>query len=224
MKLFNFIKNQEWSFKKIAKMLVVVGVIFAIFKGAYMAIILLPTSLIFLYTNIVDRVQNISHLPKPKIRISKEVYTGLIIAFGYLIIINHDPKLYETKKEDKKRDNYVMVNEPNYLEEVSSYYTEQETKYGDKFKTYYYGVYLNLPSDTKGIEQQIRNFLDTKIELAKEEEAVHVWVFTDKSVIPKSFEGDWATNKMQRKCYAHIVKLTNGNIVYSYDIFGEFKP
>ena len=52
--------------------------------------------------------------------------------------------------------------------------------------------------------------------------------FTDKSVIPQSFDGvDWSTEEMRKKCFAHV--LYNGlleekyKITYDYDIFGEFK-
>ncbi|MBK6331232.1 MAG: hypothetical protein IPF62_12265 [Bacteroidetes bacterium] len=31
-------------------------------------------------------------------------------------------------------------------------------------------------------------------------------------------------SKKQEKCFAHAVKLANGNYSYDFDIFGEYKP
>lgn len=111
------------------------------------------------------------------------------------------------------------------LKEVVTYTESPYTKKGyETIKTYYYGLYLPMPKDTTGVAGEIMGFLKNKAAIAKSNEVVHLWIFTDSTVIPKTFSGDWSTEKSRKKCFGHAAKLANGNYLYNYDMFGEFKP
>jgi hypothetical protein len=114
---------------------------------------------------------------------------------------------------------------PKNLKEITSYTENPYTKAGyENIKTYYYGLYLPVPKDTSGISSEIMDFLKEKSKNAENNEAVHLWIFSDSTVVPKSFSGEWSNPKNRKKCFAHAVKLANGNYSYDFDIFGEYKP
>ena len=81
----------------------------------------------------------------------------------------------------------------------------------------------SLPAYIGGINA-LMDFLKEKSKNAEDNEAVHLWIFSDSSVVPKSFSGEWSNPKNRKKCFAHAVKLANGNYSYDFDIFGEYKP
>ncbi|GDX53035.1 hypothetical protein LBMAG27_20820 [Bacteroidota bacterium] len=108
------------------------------------------------------------------------------------------------------------------FKEFVSYYEKPYSKKGyENLKVFYYGLYLNLPNDTTGIANEMVEYLKQK--KYNDGDVIHVWVFTDSTIIPKSFSGDWSTPKSRSKCFAHIGRLSNGNISYDYDMLGEFK-
>ncbi|MEB3380376.1 hypothetical protein VL762_11760 [Flavobacterium psychrophilum] len=146
----------------------------------------------------------------------------LIIA-GLVIITMISKNCKSDDKTEVKEK--VAVEKPKFLKVINSIVEKPYTKPGyENIRTYYYGVYLNYPKDTTGIKEEVMDLLKEKTELAEENEAVHLWIFTDSTLIPKSYDGEWGTAKMRKKCFGHAVKLTNGNYSYDYDIFGEFKP
>lgn len=56
-------------------------------------------------------------------------------------------------------------------------------------------MYLNLPNDTTGIANEMVEYLKQK--KYNDGDVIHVWVFTDSTIIPKSFSGDWSTPKAE---------------------------
>jgi len=127
--------------------------------------------------------------------------------------------------DDKTTNSKIENVKPKNLKEITSYTENPYTKAGyENIKTYYYGLYLPVQKDTTGISAEIMDFLKEKSKNAEDNEAVHLWIFSDSSVVPKSFSGEWSNPKNRKKCFAHAVKLANGNYSYDFDIFGEYKP
>ena len=150
--------------------------------------------------------------------------TFLVIAGLVLLTIISKTCKSEEKKENTEKQ-LPENSKANLLKIINTSIAQPYSKPGyEDIKTYYYGVYLNYPKDTTGIEKQIMNLLKQKSENVGENEAVHFWVFTDSTLIPKSYEGQWSNSKMRKKCFGHAVKLSNGNFSYDYDLLGEFKP
>lgn len=130
-------------------------------------------------------------------------------------------KTVETGNNYDANGNKAIFEKPLFKEFVSyeeAPYTKDDYK---DLRTHYYGVYINLPKDTIGIANKIKEYLNNKD--LKDREATHIYFFTDSTVIPERFDEQHWSNKAMRKNLAHIVKLTNGNIIYSVDEFGEFK-
>lgn len=126
--------------------------------------------------------------------------------------------------ESKTVENKTEVAKPKILKEITAYTENPYTKEGyENIKTYYYGLYISLPKDTTGVVAEVKEFLKAKAENVGDNEVVHLWIFSDSTVVPKSFDGEWSTQKSRQKCFAHAAKLANGNCSYDYDIFGEFK-
>jgi len=148
----------------------------------------------------------------------------VFLIIGGLIILGAIGKNFNN---NEKKEVSIVENEivkPQILKEITSYYENPYSKEGyENLKTYYYGVYINLPKDTTGIEKEIMAFLKDKSSNLNVNDVVHLWIFSDSTVIPKSFSGDWSTPKMREKCFGHAVKLSNGNYSYDYDLLGEFK-
>jgi hypothetical protein len=120
--------------------------------------------------------------------------------------------------------NEIIETKPKLLKEIVAYSFHPFTKPGyENITTYVYGLYINLPTDMTGVEDEVMEYLKEKSANVEETDAVHFWMFTDSTVIPKSFEGNWSTPKSEKKCFGHAVKMTNGNYSYDYDILGTFK-
>lgn len=150
--------------------------------------------------------------------------TFLVIAGLVLITF-----INRTCRSEEKTESIAKLKsentQSNLLKIINSSIDKPYSKPGyENIKTYYYGIYLNYPKDTTGIEKEIMNLLKQKSENVGENEAVHFWIFTDSTLIPKSYEGQWSNSKMRKKCFGHAVKLSNGNFSYDYDLLGEFKP
>ncbi len=152
---------------------------------------------------------------------------GFLIIGGIIILsligkMCGDDKTINSKIEKIENDeNFKTKN----LKEIIRYTQNPYTKAGyENIKTHYYGLYLSVPKDTLGISSEIMDILKEKSKNAEDNEAVHLWIFSDSSVVPKSFSGEWSNPKNRKKCFAHAVKLANGNYSYDFDIFGEYKP
>ena len=90
----------------------------------------------------------------------------------------------------------------------------------DKHK---YGVYINLPKDTLGISKKTIDYLKTIEANHKDNESIHLWIFTDSTIIPNSFYADWPTKEIKSKCFAHAAKYHKEYYRYHYNLLGEFK-
>ncbi len=145
---------------------------------------------------------------------SNFIYGGLaILSFIILLVAGGNQSAKNEIKEKPKK---------NPFKEFVSYYEKPYSKKGyENIKVSYYGLYLNLPNDTTGIANEIIKYLKQKE--YNEGDVINVWVFTDSTIIPKSFSGDWSTPESRSKCFAHVGRLSNGNISYDYDMLGEFK-
>lgn len=134
-------------------------------------------------------------------------------------------KMYNSKSTNKDAVAKPAVMRSQMLKEIVTYTEHPYSKSGyESITTYYYGLYIALPKDTTGIANEVMEFLEEKAKKAKHGEAIHLWIFSDSTVIPKSFSAEWSTSKNRKKCFGHAVKLSNGNYIYDYDIFGEFNP
>ncbi len=88
---------------------------------------------------------------------------------------------------------------------------------------YKYGVYINLPKDTLGISKKTIDYLKTIEANHKDNESIHLWIFTDSTIIPNSFYADWPTKEIKSKCFAHAAKYHKEYYRYHYNLLGEFK-
>ena len=113
----------------------------------------------------------------------------------------------------------ILDNAPLF-KEFTSYETSSDKPEFENLKGHYYGVYINLPKDTTGISEKLIEYLHRR-EL-KDGEATNIYFFTDSTVIPKRFEGEWITPKISRKCFAWVIRSPNGNEMVDYDEF-DFK-
>ncbi len=135
---------------------------------------------------------------------------------------NEDSGVNEKGLSEKTSENPIGHKDTALFRDFSSYFENPYSKPGyEEIKVYYYGVYVNLPGDTTGMRKRIVDYLETK--QCGDGDVVHLWIFTDSNLIPKSFKGDWSTPEMRKKCYAHATKLSNGKTSYDYNIFGEFR-
>ena len=186
-------------------------------------------------------IQKDSFSQKNTIGIAKWTFS-IILTFALLIIagactqekgiggIQNDKEITETNESNNQKTlpdsngNILENNSPQLLKVKTSYFEYPYTKPGyENIKTYYYGLYINLPKDTSGVAQEIMSFLKNKAKDVEDNEAIHLWIFSDSTIIPKSFSGEWSTTKVSKKCFAHAIKGTNGNYSYDYDIFNEFE-
>ncbi|MBK9256584.1 MAG: hypothetical protein IPM42_13935 [Saprospiraceae bacterium] len=148
-----------------------------------------------------------------------------VLLVGGIIILSLIGKMCGDDTTTNSKIETVENVKPKNLKEITSYTENPYTKAGyENIKTYYYGLYLQVPKDTSGISSEIMGFLKEKSKNAEDNEAVHLWIFSDSTVVPKSFSGEWSNPKNRKKCFAHAVKLANGNYSYDFDIFGEYKP
>ena len=108
-----------------------------------------------------------------------------------------------------------------FFEEVTSYKVKPYDKEGfENQRTYFYGVYLKLPKDTTGVASEIMNYYSKK---HFNDDAVHMYFFTNKNLIPSRFDGEWYTDEVREKIFAHFFRFTNGKILLVVDETGEFK-
>ncbi|MBK9635431.1 MAG: hypothetical protein IPO64_13305 [Bacteroidetes bacterium] len=148
-----------------------------------------------------------------------------VLLVGGIIILSLIGKMCGDDTTTNSKIETVENVKPKNLKEITSYTENPYTKAGyENIKTYYYGLYLQVPKDTSGISSEIMGFLKEKSKNAEDNEAVHLWIFSDSTVVPKSFSDEWSNPKNRKKCFAHAVKLANGNYSYDFDIFGEYKP
>ena len=146
------------------------------------------------------------------------------LIIGGIVLLVFLSKMCSNDKTTETKNETVESVKPKNLKEITAYSENPYTKSGyENIKTYYYGLYLSVPKDTTGISTEIMDFLKEKANNVEENEVVHLWIFTDSTVVPKSFEGEWSNAKSRKKCFAHAVKLANGNYSYDYDMFGEYK-
>ncbi len=89
---------------------------------------------------------------------------------------------------------------------------------------YKYGVYIELPKDTSGVSKSVLLHLkDIEKDHHKENDAIHMWIFTDSTVIPKHFFGDWTTKEIESKCFAHAAKYVKGYYRYHFNLLEGYK-
>lgn len=154
-----------------------------------------------------------SKIPALKNKVIKGISIfALLILFGAL---SPSEKKDDLKEKDAPLQENIVKKRKFELKTVTSYYESPYTKKGyEHIKTYYFGVYLNLPADTTGISEEIISYLKEIASETKENEAVNMWVFTDSTIIPKSFKGEWSNAENQAKCFASVSRFTNGYIDY----------
>lgn len=99
----------------------------------------------------------------------------------------------------------------------------EEITYSTRPNVHWYGVYIENPVHNSETFNAIMKFLDDKSVMHGRDVVIHVWIFSDRNIIPENFDdNNWSTPESRRKCFAHATQLPNGKLYMSYDMFAEY--
>lgn len=100
----------------------------------------------------------------------------------------------------------------------------EEITYSSKPNVHMFGVYIKDPVYHINTHEAIIDFLKLKSMMYGKDNVYHVWAFSDKTVIPTSFDIiNWNIPESRNKCFFHATQTPNGDVhsdngkVYEFD-------